>query len=322
MTSSNNFTVNIIDPHLHLFNRSLGDYHWLNRQNPPFWPDKHLLQQDFTIEDLNSVLANSEIKLAGFVHIEAGFDNARAWREVEYIESLYCQPNKTIAGIDLLAPVADFQARLQKLQQYRSLIGARHILDEQALNVLNNVNAQQNFAYLNTIADFIFELQLPLADESAIKVMPLLTQTIATNKQLRFIINHAGFAPALTTATATKKAMLSASQAPANQASWQLWQKHIYELANYPNVLIKCSGWEMTDRHYQLSWFGEVTRFCIDSFSIDRVMLASNFPLCLLSKASYASYWQDILASPLIKACNEHEKSALLYHNALNIYKL
>ncbi|HCM48032.1 MAG TPA: hypothetical protein DIS98_11195, partial [Colwellia sp.] len=68
-------TINIIDPHLHLFSHSRGDYHWLKSENPPFWPDKHLLQQNFYIEDLNKALVNEEIKLKGFVHIEAGFDN-------------------------------------------------------------------------------------------------------------------------------------------------------------------------------------------------------------------------------------------------------
>ncbi|MEY8251631.1 MAG: hypothetical protein RPR91_04535, partial [Colwellia sp.] len=61
---------------------------------------------------------------------------------------------------------------------------------------------------------------------------------------------------------------------------------------------------------------------------------ASNFPLCLLGKKhgkevgkklrhkSYVSYWQDIIESTVIKQCSENEKSALLYSNALGIYKI
>jgi len=315
-------TVNIIDPHLHLFNRSLGDYHWLKTQNPPFWPDKSLIQKDFTVEALNNALqVSNKIKLAGFVHIEAGFDNAKPWREIEYIDSIPCQNNRTVANIDLLSPPEHFQASLLRLQQYQSLIGARHILDEQAATILANKNAQQNFANLNEVTDFIFELQLPLADESAINVMPLLMQTITNNSQLRFIINHAGFPP---------KDIIS--------EAWHLWQQHISVLSKHPNVFIKCSGWEMTDRHYAMSWFSKVTSFCLNAFSIERVMLASNFPLCLLGKKlgketsnkvdsalsnkSYGSYWQDILESSIIKQSNENEKSALLYNNALRIYQL
>ena len=327
-------TVNIIDPHLHLFNLSRGDYHWLKTQNPPFWPDKTLIQNDFSVEELNDSLhASNKIKLAGFVHIEAGFDNAQPWRELEYIESIPCQNNRTVANIDLLSMPEHFQASLLRLQQHQSLTGARHILDEQAATILVNKNTQQNFAKLNEITDFIFELQLPLADESAINVMPLLTHTISNNSQLCFIINHAGFPP---------------KRAPKDIRSdaWHLWQQHLTELAKYPNVFIKCSGWEMTDRHYKMSWFSEVTAFCLNTFSIDRVMLASNFPLCLLGKEpgkklgkevgkevgnklsselnnkSYDSYWQDILESKVIEQCSKNEKSALLYSNALRIYKL
>jgi predicted TIM-barrel fold metal-dependent hydrolase len=319
-------TINIIDPHLHLFNRARGDYHWLKTQNPPFWSDKSIIQQDFSIDDINnSLLVNNKIKLACFIHIEAGFDNAQPWRELEYIENLDCQNNRTIASIDLLAAPEHFQATLQRLQQCQSLIGARHIFDEQAYAILANQNAQQNFASLNEVVDFIFELQLPLADENIIKVMPLLTETISNNSQLRFIINHAGFPP-------------KAPFKDINDNAWVLWQQHITELAKYPNVFIKCSGWEMQDRHYKMSWFSKITRSCINAFSLERVMLASNFPLCLLgrrvgkklgekqdsdtSNKDYENYWQDILNSDVIKQCNENEKNALLYHNALHIYRL
>jgi len=319
-------TIKIIDPHLHLFNRSRGDYHWLKTQNPPFWSDKSIIQQDFSIDDINkSLLVNNKIKLSGFIHIEAGFDNTQPWRELEYIESLDCQSNRTIASIDLLATPEHFQATLKRLQQYQSLIGARHIFDEQAYTILANHHAQQNFASLNEVTDFIFELQLPLADESTLKVMPLLRETISNNSQLRFIINHAGFPPKV-------------SSKDINGDAWILWQQHITELAKFPNVFIKCSGWEMQDRQYKMSWFSKVTRFCLKMFSVERVMLASNFPLCLLgnkcgnkldsnlgnelTNKDYESYWQDILESDVIKLCGEKEKSALLYHNALHIYQL
>ncbi|NQZ26526.1 MAG: amidohydrolase family protein [Colwellia sp.] len=325
-------TINIIDPHLHLFARSLGDYHWLKSENPPFWPDKSLIQHDFSIDDLTKCLVlTSNINLSGFVHIEAGFDNAKPWRELEYLESLTFNnlaieglphPNsRTVASINLLASPLDFTKILDKLQQHSSMIGARHILDEQAYSILSNQNVQQNFASLNQVTDFIFELQLPLAGEDSNKVMPLLIQTITNNDQLRFIINHAGFPP-------------KSASTNTDTDEWHLWQKHISELAMYPNVFIKCSGWEMTDRQYQMSWFSAVTSFCIREFSIERVMLASNFPLCLLGRGlgkklanevgnkSYADYWQDILGSNLIKQCSENEKSALLYDNALKVYQL
>ena len=319
-------TIDIIDPHLHLFDRSRGDYHWLKSENPPFWPDKAIIQHDFAITDIHDQLSKGceqgdDIKLFGFVHIEAGFDNDKPWRELEYIENLRHNNVRTIANIDLLSSSTDFKVTLDKIKAHSSLIGVRHMLDENAYLILSNQQAQHNFACLNEITDFIFELQLSLVQENINEVMPLLVKTITKNNQLRFIINHAGFPPE-----------------SLSDEAWCLWQKNIAVLAQHTNVFIKCSGMEMISRHYTMSWFSQVTTYCIKHFSIERVMIASNFPLCLLgnklgnklgkkpgknlSKKSYACYWQDILESAVIKQCHKNEKSALLYHNALGIYQL
>jgi predicted TIM-barrel fold metal-dependent hydrolase len=93
-------------------------------------------------------------------------------------------------------------------------------------------------------------------------------------------------------------------------------------LANFDNVFVKCSGAEMVARDYQMPWFTEVVADCIKVFSISRVMLASNFPLCLLSNKTYRQYWQDIVASPIIKHRSTEQKNALLHDNALRIYQL
>ncbi len=321
-------TIKIIDPHIHLFDRTHGDYHWLKSKNPPFWPDKSVIQRNFDISDITNGLANDltnndEFTLLGFVHIEAGFDNNKPWRELEYLDSLSLEclgndglvsnPFRTIASIDLLASSQDFKLTLKKLQRHQSLIGVRHILDDDAIDILSSQQAEKNFSSLNEITDFIFELQLPLAEQNMKEVMPLLIKTISQNSLLHFIINHAGFPPK-----------------ELDGQSWDIWQSNIAELAKHSNVYIKCSGMEMIDRQYEMSWFTAITSFCIEKFSIERVMLASNFPLCLLAKGSseklsnksYASYWQDVLESSVIKHCSEDEKSALLYNNALRIYQL
>ncbi|MEI6895675.1 MAG: amidohydrolase family protein [Colwellia sp.] len=325
-------TVNIIDPHLHLFNRSRGDYHWLKSKNPPFWLDKQIIQRDFSVDDLtieqtgtssDRSTGKKKVNLAGFIHIEAGFDNEQPWRELEYIESIEYQNMsaksfRTIACVNLLSAPETFKQTLNSFSPYKSLIGVRHILDEEACSILVSHNAQQNFAYLNSIKDFIFELQLPLAtkaltskasDKSILNIMTLLTQTIKDNNQLRFIINHAGFPPKQTHCDA-----------------WRLWANKISELAEYPNVYIKCSGLEMSDRNYTMSWFSQVTEYCLRQFSVDRVMIASNFPLCLLSEKlsnkCYSDYWHHVLASTVIKQCSQNEKNALLYGNALRIYRM
>ena len=127
--------MKVIDPHLHLFDLSQGQYRWLRAGNPPNWPDKHLIQRNFADGDLE---LNGEIELAGFVHIEAGFDNEASWREIEWLENSVKKPFRSIACVDLTWPVEDFQVAISKLQQYSSFVGVRHILDDDTLARIQN----------------------------------------------------------------------------------------------------------------------------------------------------------------------------------------
>ncbi|MCC5853606.1 MAG: amidohydrolase, partial [Alkalimonas sp.] len=61
--------LDIIDPHLHVWQLSAGDYHWLRPNNTPHWPEKAVLQQDFLPANL---ALQSPFRLLGAVHIEAG----------------------------------------------------------------------------------------------------------------------------------------------------------------------------------------------------------------------------------------------------------
>lgn len=312
-------SLRIIDPHLHFFKRNQGNYHWLDSANPPFWPDKHRLQRDFSLTDIDFTSLPTELKntssnegfeLAGFVHIEAGYDNVKPWRELQFLQALIKKnpltlKSRTIASVNLLDEPKLFKQTLTRLQQYPSLIGVRHLLDEQALPILTAQNSQLNLASINDLSGFIFELQLPLAGKYANDIMPMLLKTLSQYQQLRFIINHAGFPPLALRGTAGRQ-----------------WQKNMAALANFDNVFVKCSGAEMVARDYQIPWFTEVVADCIKVFSISRVMLASNFPLCLLSNKTYRQYWQDVIASPIIKHSSTEQKNALLHDNALRIYQL
>ena len=104
--------MKIIDPHLHLFDLEQGDYQWLKAENPPFWSDKKIIASNFAETDLQ---LSSPFELAGFVHIEAGFDNSKPWREIAWLEETCSLPFRSIAGINLLLPSNEFQQVLDKL---------------------------------------------------------------------------------------------------------------------------------------------------------------------------------------------------------------
>lgn len=134
---------------------------------------------------------------------------------------------------------------------------------------------------------------MPFCDAESVDA--LLTH-MSSLPHLNVIINHAGFPPL------------------PHESSWKVWQNNIKSVAKYPNVAVKCSGWEMKSRDYSMDWVTQVIAECLEAFGHDRVMLASNFPLCLFSM-SYDAYWGSVLGIP------KENTQALMYDNACQWYK-
>jgi predicted TIM-barrel fold metal-dependent hydrolase len=263
----------IIDPHLHLFNLQQGDYAWLKAGNPPAWPNKQILNRDFTEADLT---LNPELSLAGFVHIEAGFDNLQPWLEIDWLEQHCALPFKSVAFVDMTA--STFAQHIKQVTKRNSVVGIRHILDEQAAVLLSSTVIHSQFALLAQY-NLSFDAQLSLADRQAIE---LLTALAAAYPQVKIIINHGGY--------------VLNCHTPQEQNDWL---KSLQKIANQPNLALKLSGWEMSDRHWQPEQVSRVLQDGLDTLGESRVMLASNFPVCLLSK-SYAQLWSTYAALPNI----------------------
>ncbi|MDN3608221.1 amidohydrolase family protein [Vibrio ostreicida] len=281
--------LKFIDAHLHFFDIENGDYHWLREENPPFWPDKGKILRNFHQGDLH---CEPRFSLAGYVHVEAGYDNTQWWREIEWLEKSATLPFRSVASADITKPPQHFIQEIDKLRAYPSVVGVRHILDENACDLLSDLEVCSNLAYLaeQTLS---FDLQMPLTDTSGIHQ---LLACVEHCPQLTIILNHAGFPPQL------------------NSGKWEEWKKNLSLLAKHNNIAVKCSGWEMGRRDYENRWVLTVLSECLEAFGDHRVMLASNFPLCLFSK-SYEELWTQYLDFTTARA------EALFHDNALLWYK-
>jgi len=280
--------MKIIDPHLHLFNLEQGDYQWLKAENPPHWSDKKKIAKNFTEEDL---CLSSPLELAGFVHIEAGFNNQEPWREIHWLESHCTLPFKSIAGIDLQLEPSVFSQRIIQLKKFKSVVGVRDILEDNAIRYLSNQQVQNNLALLAK-EQLIFELQMPLNNLDSVY---LLADILTKTPHLSVVINHAGWPPF-----------------QQNKEDEHLhWLKGIKILSAFEHCAIKCSGYEMTNRNYTVLWQQNIIKHCISNFGIERVMLASNFPLCTFHSA-YQDYWQQqttttsFSTDEIAKLCNNN----------------
>ena len=267
----------LIDAHLHLFDLVQGDYHWLKEENTPFWPNKKIICQNFNEQHLT---VNPPFELGGFIHIEAGFDNKKPWREIAWLESQCQLPFKSVAAIDLTLNKNDFIKQVDQLLHYQSVVGCRHILDEQAEEILQSEDIQYNLNYLAT-KRLSFDLQMAIADKTSLNLLVNLLKNIPT---LTVIIDHAGWPPALPESK-------NSGDNKSKEATWLNWQAAINTLSQFEQCAIKCSGWEIIDKNYTIEFLEKVIGNCIDTFGDKRVMLASNFPLTLFNQ-SYNSLWQ------------------------------
>ncbi|MFT2090540.1 amidohydrolase family protein [Paraglaciecola sp. 2405UD69-4] len=262
MTTS---TIKIIDPHLHLFNLNEGKYDWLKKQSPPFWPDKEKINRNFTEADLQ---LTKPLTLAGFVHIEAGFDNQQPWREIDWLEQNCSLTFKSVAFADISAMT--FSNHIEQLIQRQSVVGIRDILDDRASEVLSLDSLKRHFSLLEQHS-LSFDAQLSLQDTQSIRK---LIKHAKEHPRLKIIINHCGWPLDANTSSARKN-----------------WQSNLEALSQCENVAIKLSGWEMSDRNWEIPQVTGLILECLQVFGEKRVMLASNFPLCTFSH-SYNELWQ------------------------------
>jgi predicted TIM-barrel fold metal-dependent hydrolase len=269
-----------------------GDYHWLKPDSPPFWSDKPLINRSFSEAD---VMLNPPHQLAAFVHIEAGFDNQQPWREIDWLEQHCILPFRSVAFADIIAPT--FTSHVDQLKQRKSVTGIRHLLDDQAEHILSSSLIHKHFLVLAEM-EFSFDAQLSLADTKAVE---LLIDLANQHKTVRIIINHGGWVPVKT-----------------NSIERENWKVNSSKIAQCENVAIKLSGWEMTNRTWRPQQAVSVIQDCLAVFGETRVMLASNFPLCLFSM-SYPDLWHTYAEFPEISTkCFEK----ITYSNAKSWYCL
>jgi L-fuconolactonase len=295
--------IEIIDPHVHLFALEHGQYHWLKSDNPPYWPDKHLIQHSFTVQNLR---LSAPFTLSKYVHIEAGFDNQQPWLELDYLEQPpLTLPFNAIACCDLTLSSDAFIQQITKLTSCASFVGVRHILDEQALSLLTSPQVLKNLTYLSDQA-ILFEAQFDVTDNV---VVEWIYELFATNTpfdimtqplQHTWVINHVGLG--------------AMSDATHNQ-----WIHNLKRLALIPNLKVKASGWEMAQRNYSEALVSYTLKTLLAIWGEERIMLASNFPLTLFS-CSYQRYWERMLQALEALTLTQKTQRALLSQNALETY--
>ena len=276
----------IIDPHVHFFNLAQGQYDWLQGSNPVSWPNLATIKAPITATQLQQ---QTQFELAGLVHIEAGYDNQQPINELRWLaKHLAGQNYKAISFAQIDTPCTDFSTAIAALS-HPSLVGIRDITEGTDAARLSNPHCLENLALLSTL-QLIFEAQFNIENLA-------ITQQVVNYCQqlphLQLVINHAGL-----------------------PNDFSAWQQGISLLAKVANCRIKFSGFELLPTLIQ-NQQQQCFNFIVKHFGLQRVMFASNFPVCQIN-VNYQQCW----LSHYERCSNDTMWSQLSYKNAQHCYQV
>jgi predicted TIM-barrel fold metal-dependent hydrolase len=295
--------MQVIDPHIHLWDMGRIRLGWLANPQVAFSGDNRLLPQRHTVTEF--LHAAGEIDVSASVNVEANPDAVVG--EAQWLQSLaddpanLGHPHGIVAGAHLEAP--DAAEILERLSAYPNLRGIRQILNRHPDARYNYVSRdyllepawRENLSRLRSYG-WSFDLQLYPAQ------VPAAIAVIAANPDIPFIVNHA--------------AMLVDST---DASSRQQWSAALKALAQQQNVALKISGLVMFDHRWSVDSLRPQVLEALVSFGSDRCMFASNFPIDGLH-AGYAALWQAYAS--ILQGASDAERAALFGGNARRYYRL
>ncbi|WP_158933951.1 amidohydrolase [Burkholderia sp. S171] len=296
--------MQVVDPHIHLWDLKTHHYPWLENPGKSFVGDARELKHDYLISDL--LRDAGTVQVLKLVHVDANHDPADPVEETRWLQQVadnegHGLPNAIVAGADLSED--NVQEVLEGHAAFANTRGIRQILNVHANPLYDYVGRhymrepqwRKNFALLKRYS-MSFDLQLY---PSQMKEAAELAQE---HPDTQFIVNHAGM-------------FVDRSSVE----GFRVWRDGLRALAACPNVAVKISGLAMFDHQWSIESFRPYVLETIDTFGCERAMFASNFPVDRLF-ATYEGLWNAYAS--IVADLSDTEKDALVKSNAERIYRI
>ncbi|CAB3756878.1 amidohydrolase family protein [Paraburkholderia humisilvae] len=297
--------MQVVDPHIHLWDLKTHHYPWLANPGVSFVGDARDLRHDYLLADL---LADAQpIEVLKVVHVEANHDPADPVEETRWLQRIADDPasrrmpNGVVAWVDLSLPNA--QEILEGHAAFANTRGVRQILNvhENGLydyigrHLMRDTTWRANFALLRR-HQMSFDLQLypSQMDEAA--------ALARDHADTQFIVNHTGM-------------FVDRDSV----AGYRVWRDGMRQLAGCANVAVKISGLAMFDHRWTVESLRPYVLETIDTFGVERAMFASNFPVDR-QFGSYADMWNAYAS--IVAGASDAEQSALFVRNAERLYRI
>ncbi len=272
-----------IDSHQHFWKYDPVRDHWMD-------DSMEILKQDFMPQDLEPVL------------YDAGFDGCiavqadQSERETQFLLELAGQFEfiKGVVGwVDLKSP--ELEERLDYFDKFKKLKGFRHILQGEPAGTMldkqfiNGISALQKTRFRYDI--LIFENQL----RECIKF-------IEHFPEMPFVVDHI-------------------AKPVIKESSFEDWAASMKKLSDYPYVHVKLSGLvtEADWKNWQRKDFTPYLETCLEHFGADRLMVGSDWPVCLLA-AGYSEVMGII--EDFLNGLSETEYDDIMGDTAAKFYQL
>lgn len=272
-----------IDAHQHFWKYDPVQYEWID-------DSMERLQRDFMPKDLEPLLE------------KAGFDGCIAVQadqseeETEFLLNLADQ-NEFIKGVvgwvDLEAK--NLEDRLDYFDQFETLVGFREILQGQSAGMMlddrfiKGINKLEKTRFRYDI--LIFENQLQEC-----------VRFIEHVPEMHVVLDHIG-KPSI------------------KESSFEDWASHMKKLADFPNIYVKLSGMvtEANWEHWNREDFEPYLDTCLELFGADRLMIGSDWPVCLL-----AGEYEDVIGivEDYLEGLSQTEYDDIMGETAAEFYQL
>jgi L-fuconolactonase len=248
-----------IDSHQHFWHYSPAEHAWMS-------DEMRQLKRDFLPEDLEPLLKS--IGLEGCIAVQA----CQTLEETRWLLELsdrHAFIKGVVGWVDIRS--ADLPGQLETFATHPKFVGVRHFVqDEPDDEFMLRAEFMNGIAQLRGF-DLTYDLLLyPRHLRAA-------AQLVQKFPEQPFVLDHAG-----------KPRIAEGLLSP--------WREDLRELASAPNVLCKLSGM-VTEAKWNQWKPAEFTRYLdsvVEAFTPERLMVGSDWPVCLLS-GDYASTMQIVI---------------------------
>lgn len=280
--------VPIIDTHQHLWDLTRFKLPWLGTGDGP-------IQKSFLMSDYLTAARGMNVVKTIYMEVDVTPEQHEA--EADYVLDLCQRDDNPMAGAVISGRPAspEFEAYIRKYAGNKYLKGVRQVLPGNSPGYCVQPQFVKSVQLLGELGLRYDLCGGPEEMPNAIKLVDLCPKT-------QFVIDHCG----------------NMSPSSTDQKQFAAWEAGMQELAKRPNTICKISGivasakpdWKPAD-------LAPIINASIQAFGEDRVMYASDWPVCTLR----ASFAQWVLAlKEIVKDRSPEFQKKLFHDNAARFY--